>query len=440
MGTVDIRLLARAGGIVALAAGLGVLAAGCAEQLPLAVAGLLAASAGALMIHNDRLRMRVKERTGQLEHTNQQLQAEIAVRKAAESALVASEKRLHDILSTLPMPVIVKDAQSRIELMNQAVEEKWGVLFEQVTGTTGGDWMSPAYMQSVLNDDRAVFAAREVMVKESQIWNSVNGRPVAFESHKKPVYDANGEPHSLICVYVDITQRKHAEDALQRSFLQLRELTAELEMLKEDDRRRIAQGIHDDLGQNLLALKIDIQMLHARASDRHPRLKRRVGHVLDTIDATIRSVRTIMNELHPSTLELGLPAALEWLVSQFENRSGVRCTLRVLGDHAPLPDARRTSVIFRIVQEALLHVLGHARASRVDVTLALGVERLSITIADDGGGIGCGEVAELRLRAIRERVDVFGGDLGIECFEAGWTRLSILIPTETGATAEQAGM
>jgi two-component system sensor histidine kinase UhpB len=324
MGTVDIRLLVRTASIVALAAGLGVLAAGCAEQLPLAVSGLLAASAGALMIHNDRLRMRIRERTVQLEQSNQQMRAEIGVRKAAESALEASEKRLHDILSTLPMPVIVKDAQSRIQLMNRAVEEKWGVLFDQVTGTTGGEWMTPSYLQAMLEDDRAVFAARDVVVKESQIWNSANGRPIAFESYKKPVYGASGEPHSLICVYVDITQRKHAEDALQRSFLQLRRLTAELEMLKEEDRRRIAQGIHDDLGQNLLALKIDVQMLHARASERHPRLKRRVGHVLDTIDATIRSVRTIMNDLHPSTLELGRPVALEWLVDQFEWRRRAR--------------------------------------------------------------------------------------------------------------------
>ncbi|NML61752.1 PAS domain-containing protein [Massilia sp. RP-1-19] len=428
--------MARTGGVMALAAGLGVLAAGCAGQIPLAASGLLSLAAGALIIHHDRLRLRIEAHSGQLEQSNQQLRAEIGVRKAAEGALEASEKRLHAILATLPMPVIVKDAESRIQLMNHAVEEKWGVLFKQVIGTTGCDWVPPAYLQSVLADDRAVFAAREVVVKESQVWNHVNGRPVAFESYKKPVFGADGEPHSLICVYVDITQRKHAEDALQRSFLQLRGLTAELEMLKEEDRRRIAQGIHDDLGQNLLALKIDVEMLHARASERHPRLKRRVGHVLDTIDATIRSARAIMNDLHPSTLELGLPVALEWLVGQFEHRSGIRCTLRVVGDREPLPDARRTSVIFRMVQEALLHVLGHARASRIDVTLALGAQRLSITISDDGGGIGCGEEAELRLRAVRERVDVFGGELGIECVEAGGTRLSILIPTETGATAE----
>lgn len=435
MGTIEMRWIARTAGVTALLAGFTVLVAGCAEHIALALSGLIITSAGAVLIHNDRLRMLIKARTGQLEQSNQQLRAEIGVRKAAESALEASEKRIHDILSTLPMAVIVKDAQSCIQLMNQATEEKWGVSFEQVAGTVGDACMSPARLQAVIDDDRAVFAAREVVVREAKIWNGLYGRAVDFESYKKPVFDAAGEPQALICVYVDITERKHAENALQRSFLQLRELAAELEMLKEADRKRIAQGIHDDLGQNLLALKIDVQMLHARASARHPRLKRRVGHVLDTIDATIRSVRSIMNDLHPSTLELGLPVALEWLVEQFEKRSGIRCTLHVAGEHAPMPDTRRTSVIFRIVQEVLVHVLSHARASRVDVTLAASADQLSITIADDGGGIGCGDEAELGMRAIRERVDVFGGDLGIECVEAGGTRLSILIPTETAATA-----
>lgn len=435
MGTVETRWMDSAAGVVTLLFGVAALAAGYAGHIPLAWSGLLATGAGALMIHSERLRVRINARTAQLKQANLQLRAEIANRKAAESALEASEKRINDILSTLPIPVIVKDAQSRILLMNRAAEEKWGVRFDQVDGATGGEWMSPAHIQAVLDDDRAVFAAREVVIKESQVWNAATGAVLDVESYKRPVFDAQGRPHGLICVYVDITPRKRADNALQRSFVQLRGLAAELEMLKEEDRRRIAQGIHDDLGQNLLALKIDVQMLHARASDRHPRLKRRVGHVLDTIDATIRSVRAIMNDLHPSTLELGLPVALEWLVDQFEKRSGICCTLTVAGVHAPLPDTRRTSAIFRIVQEALVHVLSHAQARQVDVTLVTGCDRLSITIADDGGGIGCGGEAEQRLRAIRERVDVFGGDLGIECVETGGTRLSILIPNETGATA-----
>ena len=429
------RWAARVAGIMVFGAGIAALGAGFAGQVSPVLSGLLGTGVGALMIHNDRLRVRIRARTAQLERANQRLRAEISVRQAAESALEASEKRTQDILSTLPMPVIVKDPQSRIVLMNHAAEEKWGVPFARAGGTVGDEWIPPARMLAVLDEDRAVFAARKVLVSESQVRNGTNGRVIEVEAYKRPVFDAQGEPHSLICVYVDITQRKQAEDALQRSFLQLRALAAELEMLKEEDRRRIAQGIHDELGQNLLALKIDVEMLHARASDRHPRLKRRVGHVLDTIDATIRSVRMIMNDLHPSTLELGLPVALEWLVEQFEKRSGIRCTLKVDGARAPMTNTRRTSVIFRIVQEALVHVLSHARASRVDVTLVGGHEQLSITIADDGGGIGCGDEAAQRMRAIRERVDVFGGDLGIECVEAGGTRLSILIPNETGQTA-----
>ncbi|HEY0489644.1 MAG TPA: PAS domain-containing protein [Telluria sp.] len=430
MRTVEIRWLERAAGVFALGAGTAVLVAGCMGQIPLAAAALIAVAGGGLLIHNDQLRRQVRARLSELEHANAQLRAEIGVRQAAERDRETSEKSLHDILATLPMAVLVKDAESRIKLMNRAAEEKWGLSFDQVAGTTGAAWMQPERLHAILADDASAFATGRVMVRESQVWNVLNNTAVEVESYKQPLFDEAGRPRSLVCVYVDITQRKNAEVALQRSFTQLRELAAELEMLKEEDLRRIAQGIHDDLGQNLLALKLDIQMLHARASDRHPRLKQRVGHVLDTIDATIRSTRTIMNDLHPSTLELGLPAALEWLLNQFEKRSGIRCGLRVVGDTAPLPDKRRTSVVFRIVQEALVQVLQHAQASRVDVTLAIGEEQLAITIADDGGGVGVGEEAAQRLRAIRERVDVFGGDLGIECVEAGGTRLSILIPTD----------
>ena len=176
--------------------------------------------------------------------------------------------------------------------------------------------------------------------------------------------------------------------------------------------------------------------MRARATAIHL-LKERVGHVLDTIDATIRSVREIMNDLHPSTLELGLPVALEWLVDQFQKRSGISCTLAVIGE-CSLPDARRTAVIFRIVQEALLYVLRHAHAGVADVTLSIGAEHLSITIVDDGIGVVAGEAgkdAAYALRGIRERVNVFGGELAIDSGEETGTILSILIPTTAAVHA-----
>ena len=227
--------------MIVLAFGLAELTAGCADQISLALSGILATGVGALMLHNNRLRMRIGARTAELEQANQRLRTEVDVRKAAESALEASENRISDILSTLPVPVVVKDDRSRILLMNRAAEETWGVRFEQIAGTAGENLVPPERKAAVLADDRAVFAAGEVLVQEAQLWNSVSESTVDFEAHKKPVFDSQGKPHSLICAYVDITRRKHAEDALRRAFQQSRGLTAELELLKEDDRRRIAE-------------------------------------------------------------------------------------------------------------------------------------------------------------------------------------------------------
>ncbi|MGZ8289921.1 MAG: PAS domain-containing sensor histidine kinase [Telluria sp.] len=384
------------------------------------------------------LEVRVRMRTEELIQANHQLRAEIAVREAAEQALELSEKRLQDIITTLPVALLIKDPQSRITLMNKAAETGWGISFDEVAGKTGSELFTPDQMKKILEGDRATFEGGELVVEERAIWNVDRVQCFTYDSYKKPIYDARGKPLYMICVFVDITERKHAEAALQLSYQQLRQVTARLELLKAEDGKRIAQGIHDDLGQNLLALKLDVQMLHSRAGERHPLLQQRVGHVLATIDATIRSVREIMNDLHPSTLELGLPVALEWLVDQFEKRSGITCTLTVIGEHGPLPDTRRTSVIFRIVQESLLYVLRHAQATMADVTLAVGAGQISITIVDDGIGIVDGEAgveAAFALRGIRERVDVFGGELEIDSGDEMGTTLSILIPTAATAYA-----
>ena len=381
------------------------------------------------------LEVRVRMRTEELFEANRQLRAEIAVREAAELALERSEERLQHIITALPVALLVKDPQSRITFMNKAAEKGWGLSFPEMVCKTGSEMFTPDQMEKILATDRLAFASRDVVVEEREVWNVARVQCRHYESYKKPIFDADGQPLYLICVFVDITERKQAQAALLQSFQQLRQLTARLELMKAEDRKRIAKGIHDDLGQNLLALKLDVEMLHARAGDRHPLLKERVGHVLDTIDATIRSVREIINDLHPSTLELGLPVALESLVDQFQKRSGISCTLAVIGE-CSLPDTRRTSVIFRIVQESLLYVLRYAHASVADVTLSIGAEHLSITIVDDGIGVVAGEAgkeAAYALRGIRERVNVFGGELAIDIFR---NRCKIIAHCDPGSTRE----
>lgn len=159
--------------------------------------------------------------------------------------------------------------------------------------------------------------------------------------------------------------------------------------------------------------------------------------VLDTIDSAIKSVRSIINDLHPSALDLGLCAAVEWLLKQFERRNNLKCKLIVVDDsgNASL-DTGQTAAIFRIIQESLVNVVRHAKASEVTVSLNLKVDLLTIIIADNGIGMQPGDrgkAASFGLKGIKERINAFGGELIIDSEMGDGTTLSILIPASTAS-------
>lgn len=229
---------------------------------------------------------------------------------------------------------------------------------------------------------------------------------------------------------LEVTERKRTEVALHESREQLRKLAEHLETVKEDERKRIARDIHDELGQNLLALRIDISMLSARTGERHPRLHRRVAAVLENIDTTIRNVRGIMNELRPAVLDLGLQAALEWQAAEFRKRSGMTCVL-ALPDEATFaaitPDME--IVLFRALQEALSNVRRHACASHVDITLTARRGWLAFSVTDNGIGIGPGQRGKsdsFGLIGMAQRVAALGGSFEVSEYQPnGGCKLTI---------------
>lgn len=386
----------------------------------------------ALCVAHAELENRVALRTAELVDANTRLRAEIEVRKAAEQALARSEQRLQEIISMMPLALYIKDADSRILLMNEACEEQWGMRFADLSGTQACGRFPPEQIEQFLAADRAAFAGRRQVVVEEVIRNARSGEQRLVQTFKKPVFDADGAPLMLLAMGVDITERTRNEEALRQSFLQLRELSDHLETIKEEERKRIALDIHDDLGQNLMALKIDISMLHARTGEQHPRLNRQVGRVLGTIDATIRSVRAIINDLHPSTLELGLCAAVEWLLRQFERRGPIRYRLLVPDERANASlDPRQTLAIFRIIQESLANIVRHAQASQVEVSLTLSPGRITVLITDNGIGMqpsDFGKATSYGLKSIKARIDAFGGELTIDSRRDGGTALTIVMP------------
>jgi len=204
----------------------------------------------------------------------------------------------------------------------------------------------------------------------------------------------------------EIDQRRVAEEHLHRSREQLHNLSIHLQTVREEECIRIARDIHDDLGQCLTTLKLNLALLSDDASAMAPMVRERIGEMSDLVDGTIRSVHRIIAELRPRILDdLGLTAAVEWLVADFQKRTGIPVELSVYPPEIIL-DRERSTAVFRIVQEALLNVARHARAAAVRVSLTDIDGQFELHIRDNGRGITPHETEDSRsfgLMGIRER-------------------------------------
>lgn len=224
---------------------------------------------------------------------------------------------------------------------------------------------------------------------------------------------------------------------LQLSHQKLRRLAAHADQIKEEERKRIAREIHDDLGQNLLVLRIDADMLASRTQRRHPRLNARARSTLEQIDATIKSVRQIINDLRPTVLDLGVNAAVEWQVTQFRQRTGIACEISESDDDIYLSDQCATA-LFRILQESLSNISQHANASRVQVKLEKCRDTVSMSVSDNGVGAaidGRNKLGSFGLVGIEERIKLLGGTFYIESSPGAGMSVHVSVPLGADATA-----
>jgi signal transduction histidine kinase len=216
----------------------------------------------------------------------------------------------------------------------------------------------------------------------------------------------------------DRTQRQRAEDKLRRSLDQLRALTNYLQYVREEERTRIAREVHDELGQALTGLKLDLSWLVTRLGKKttkteQDKAKTMVAH----IDSTIQTVRRIATELRPGILDgLGLVAAIEWQANEFQSRTKIPCVVSTTISDGQW-DQDFSTVFFRIFQETLTNIIRHAQATRVEVRLAEENGNLVLSVSDNGRGISEEEIANTRsigLVGMRERAMLIGGDITIQ--------------------------
>ena len=221
---------------------------------------------------------------------------------------------------------------------------------------------------------------------------------------------------------------------LQQSHQKLRRLAAHADHIKEEERKRIAREIHDDLGQNLLVLRIDADMLASRTQQRHPRLHARARATLGQIDATIKSVRQIINDLRPTVLDLGVNAAVEWQAAQFRARTGIACEVSESHGDISVSD-QCTTALFRILQESLSNISQHANASRVRIRLEKDHGNVSLTVSDNGVGAGAdgrNKHGSFGLVGIEERIKLLGGTFLIDSSPGAGMSVQVTVPLAAG--------
>ncbi|MES2130443.1 MAG: CHASE domain-containing protein [Pseudomonadota bacterium] len=226
-----------------------------------------------------------------------------------------------------------------------------------------------------------------------------------------------------------------SQSRLELSHEKLRQLAAHADQIKEDERKRIAREIHDDLGQNLLALRIEADILAARTGARAPRLHARALATVAQIDSTIRSVRQIINDLRPNVLDLGLSAAVDWQIADFRRRTGIACELIEAEDELEVDDHCATA-FFRILQESLSNIVRHAQASHVQVRLRRDDATLMMTVSDNGRGMaaaGRHKAGSFGLVGIEERIKLLGGTFAVTSNPGMGTYIHVTVPLRAGS-------
>ena len=259
-----------------------------------------------------------------------------------------------------------------------------------------------------------------------------DGTPVRIEGHYMCVFDDQRRITGHLGMQRDITDRHLAAAEISRSREELRALSAHLESVREEERTRIARELHDELGQALTGVKLDVAWLQRRLN-RHAssEIAGRYRSLLERLNEIMVSVQRIVTELRPSVLDhLGLPDAVEWESHEFAARTGLELDLIIEVNGGSAPDSV-TSAVFRMLQEALTNVARHAGARHLKVALRQDTVSLSLDVSDDGRGVTADELRGARslgLIGLRERALACGGTVEIRGQPGQGTTVSLRLP------------
>ena len=346
--------------------------------------------------------------------------------KKAQEALQQSEAKWRSITENSPDYIMLLNKDAYILFINRTVPN---LTKEEVVGKPVYNFIPSVYHQVARKCFEKVLQSGEQASYETE-YVFKEGETKTFSVRVGPVF-SEGKIVGLVSSSSDITQRKKIEERLKESNIRMRSLADRLQMIREEERARVAREIHDDLGQLLTAIKMDTAWLAKNSDISEEARGGKLTMMLELINSSIQSVKRIATELRPGLLDdLGLIPAIEWQAEEFQKRTNIKCDLKV-GEKDIVLDEEISIAVFRIFQETLTNVTRHSGATKVDVSLNFTDDRLNMEIIDDGVGISEDQInspKSLGLIGIRERINILNGDLEITGEYSKGTTVVISVP------------
>ncbi|MFC3395507.1 PAS domain-containing sensor histidine kinase [Brenneria rubrifaciens] len=360
---------------------------------------------------------------------------DIRERKHIEQLAYAREQEFRALVENTPDMIIRFDPRLNCLYANPAALRHLDFTIEQLRGRMITDLLPgmgcAIRMEELVKEVVDTRSGAEGELMEAQ-GKGDNKHKAIHHIRCVPEFDQDGVLMSILTVGRDITAMRHAEKKLEDSHMQLRLLARQREISREEERKHIAQEIHDELGQHLTTIRMSLSLMRMRFAQENPVMLRQLQSLMQLADQTIQVVRNISTQLRPNVLNMGLTPALEWLCDEFNRHYNAICQLKTVGPQVVLNDERATAA-FRVVQESLTNVARYAKATQVMITLDNQKDHVAIRIQDNGEGFDThiSNKDAFGLMSMKERGRMLNGDVVIESMPGAGTQVQLTFPKDT---------
>jgi PAS domain S-box-containing protein len=362
----------------------------------------------------------------EIRHQNEELQTTYAL-------LEDERQRYRELFDFAPEAYLLTDIYGVIHEANHTAADLLKVPVKSLLGKPLAVYVSAEDKQPFY---RLLVTARDTTTRKIGEFTlrPRHHEPVQAEFTVLTTRDHRGMPITQRWLIRDITHRKQVESDLEQSRHQLETFATNVETAGEEERARVAREIHDELGQTLTGLRLDIGMAKKQVPEDMTELHGKLDDISSTVVSTIQTVRRIMTDLRPSVLdEAGLIAAMEWQCRDFKARTGIHCRFLSKENELDL-DHEATNAIFRLSQEMLTNAAKHSGASRVTIELKQGQRWVQLEVRDNGRGITEEEInnpVTAGLLGMRERVRLLNGEITFQGAHGRGTRIRVKLPRKS---------